>query len=541
LHFQTSMSLKQNKPPVEVCHSIEQPSTLQQLPQWPAPLPAPARRPVAVLVCHGMGQQVPFETITGIASRLQAATAPPAQVRQVHFVDTEAPSRTQWLPRAEIHVPDPTGAPDQPVHVYEAYWAPLTEGVISLTEVVQFLVSAGLGSLWRSFTLLPLGLRRFERWVFGEERNYGVRLLTPIALFFTLGVVAGLVAINTILTLVLATHAAGLAAAGQQTVLLAELTTDLLWLLGAAGATLGLLGMSMWRHNRGVKSSNPTSVAFGALELLGLVALGLLLLAIMGIGGAMTYHFLTLRTCSLAGHRTLSITGAVPTFSIATVALVWAGAAGASFAARKFLVQYMGDVAIYLNSHKVDKFHAVRQQIKALTFGTACTLYSARDKHDFAYDRVVLVGHSLGSVVAYDTLNAMLNLDETMMPAAPLHVAGRTSALITYGSPLDKTAFLFDLQHPEAPMRDALAASVQPLIRNQIARGKISWVNIYSKLDVISGSLEFYQLPRLPESVEKYPQVTNLQDPQAITPLMAHAQYSSNPLLLQKIKAAIFE
>lgn len=531
--------LKQSKPPVEVGTSIEQPSTLQALPPWLAPLPAPAHRPVAVLLCHGMGQQVPFETITSIADRLQADTAPPAQVRQVHFVDAQAPSRTQWLPRAELHLPHPaTGAP-QPVHVYEAYWAPLTEGVISLTEVVQFLVAAGLGGIWRSFTLLPPGWRRFERWVFGDEQNYGVRLLMPGALFFTLLVVAGLVVINTVLTVVLGTHALGLAAGGQQANLLAELTTDLLWLLGTAGVALSLLGLSQRKHRRCTQARPPIQATFGVLEAVGLVALGLLLLAVVGIAAVMAYHFLALRRDGSTAHATLSLSGRTPAFSVLAVGLVWAAAAGASLVARKFLVQFMGDVAIYLNSYKVDKFNAVRQQIKRLTLDTATTLYSAQAGGGFAYDRVVVLGHSLGSVVAYDTLNALLNLDETLPPDAPLHVADRTSALITYGSPLDKTAFLFDLQHPEAPMRDALAASVQPLIRDPAARSKISWVNIYSKLDVFSGALEFYQLPV--GAAPTGPQVRNIEDSQAITPLMAHAQYKTNPLLFAEIKAAIFK
>jgi hypothetical protein len=488
-----------------------------------------------VLLCHGMGQQVPFETITSIANRLQDTTAPPAQVRQVHFVHAQVPSRTQWLPRAEIHVPDPTTGEAQPVHVYEAYWAPLTEGVISLTEVVQFLVSAGLGGLWRSFTLLPPGLRRFERWVFGDERNYGVRLLTPLVLFGALLVVAGLVAINTILTLVLSTHALGLAADGKQAALLAELTVDLLWLLGTALGALAVLGLSMAKHNRGIKPGNPTQAKFGAMEVLALVALGLLLLAVVGIALVMAYHFLTLRRTGSAAHYTLSLNGSTPEFSVRAVAVVWAVAAGASLVARKLLVQFMGDVAIYLNSYKVDKFYAVRQQIKRLTFDTASTLYGAQANGGFTYDRVVLVGHSLGSVVAYDTLNALLNLDESM--GHRLHVADRTHALITYGSPLDKTAFLFDLQHPEAPMRDALAASVQPLIRDQATRQKISWVNIYSKQDVFSGALEFYQLPA--GSVPAGPQVRNIEDTQAFTPFVAHTQYKANPLLLAEIKAAI--
>src|SRR5213080_2751829 len=59
------------------------------------------------------------------------------------------------------------------------------------------------------------------------------------------------------------------------------------------------------------------------------------------------------------------------------------------------------------------------------------------------YSRVVVVGHSLGSVLAYDTLNALINEDQVC--AKQRGVVSKTRALITFGSPLDKTAFMFRL------------------------------------------------------------------------------------------------
>jgi hypothetical protein len=79
------------------------------------------------------------------------------------------------------------------------------------------------------------------------------------------------------------------------------------------------------------------------------------------------------------------------------------------------------------------------------------------------YDRLVIVGHSLGSVVAYDTLNAMIVADNHANKERK--VAERTSMLLTFGSPLDKTAYVFrNHKAIEAEVRGALAAQVQPLI-----------------------------------------------------------------------------
>ena len=50
---------------------------------------------------------------------------------------------------------------------------------------------------------------------------------------------------------------------------------------------------------------------------------------------------------------------------------------------------------------------------------------------------------SLGSVIAYDALNALLNEDALNQHA--LKVAERTRVLATFGSPLDKIAYVFSL------------------------------------------------------------------------------------------------
>jgi hypothetical protein len=105
----------------------------------------------------------------------------------------------------------------------------------------------------------------------------------------------------------------------------------------------------------------------------------------------------------------------------------------------------------------------------------------------------------------------------------PLDVAARTRMFLTFGSPLDKTAFIFRAQreHP-AGAREALAAAVQPMILSYDSR-PVRWVNLHSPNDWISGSLEFYddrdQATRGSQWVE------NRQDPEASEPLAAHNQY----------------
>jgi hypothetical protein len=153
------------------------------------------------------------------------------------------------------------------------------------------------------------------------------------------------------------------------------------------------------------------------------------------------------------------------------------------------------------------------------------------------YRTVVVVGHSLGSVLAYDTLNALINLDNVSEKTDRRDVVARTRALITFGSPLDKTAFIFRMQARTATewVREQLAASIQPLIVSyeDYRPPTFEWINIWSSMDIISGELNYYDDPERTPNVP--PCVQNKPDPEARTFLKAHVQYWKNHLLRQEL------
>jgi len=144
-----------------------------------------------------------------------------------------------------------------------------------------------------------------------------------------------------------------------------------------------------------------------------------------------------------------------------------------------------------------------------------------------------VVGHSLGSVLAYDTLNALINLDNVSSDGQKRDVVGRTRAVVTFGSPLDKTAFIFRMQakSDEDWIREQMTDSVQPLIVSyaEFRPETLTWVNIWSRMDIISGSLDYYDDPAMPPDLPQH--VQNMVDPQANIPLKAHVQYWNNELL----------
>jgi hypothetical protein len=193
------------------------------------------------------------------------------------------------------------------------------------------------------------------------------------------------------------------------------------------------------------------------------------------------------------------------------------------------LIQYVGDVAAYIEPHTLNRFSELRERIKDAALRPARAVYAARRADgEFEYDRVAVVGHSLGSVIAYDTLNRLLRDDQLARGPRDLEVATRTFLFLTFGSPLDKTAFGFGVQHRRTDLRDALAATAQPLILGDPAE-RLPWVNVYSPWDPIGGALDYYDRPSAPRER----QVVNLVDPAATTPFLAHLEHWSGRLVFE--------
>ena len=464
-------------------------------------------RRVAFLVVHGMGQQVPFETLSMLGQALvtqddarkkrhsaQHEGAPRGKDPQVSVgrVRLTQGEDAPELSRVEVSF----GKDDLPpgvrepvdVHLYESYWAPLTEGQISFLQTVQFLYVAS----WNGIRTLFEGKWKaawawlesespervppaapdaadasgsedghFDRWMFGRFRNLPIKRGTYWAL---LGVVL-------VVTLALIP---------------------------------ALLVFTPW-----------------GISLLERFAKGLW-------PGTLHWHWW--RRC-VAG---LAVTG--------FLALAWW--------VHYFVIEYVGDVAIYVSSYKVSAFHAIREKILEAVRTVAHEIYSAgiADRSQPRYDEVVIVGHSLGSVIAYDALNEAINWDEVEC-GFTRRVVERTTRLITFGSPLDKTAFLFRTQVSQARnLREALAARQQPLILNygKFRPATFRWINIWSKRDYISGCLRYYDIPKDeakdPGNAQygKRNPVINCTDPDARVPVMAHVQYWEHSKLHRVLYRAVW-
>jgi hypothetical protein len=417
---------------------------------------------VAMLVTHGMGQQVPYETLSATAQALITQHSPnkAADPRTVvsQRVTLTAEEGAPELSRVEVLLEDDDGKAVL-VHVYESYWAPLTEGQISFLETVGFLYSAA----WNGIkTCLSPGYKKrrgryFDRFLFEDFHEMKIGRGTLIGLLLT------------VLSISL-------------------LLVPAFLLFTPIGLGLGKNILETWKDNY---------LAWSRLQQV-LMALGLVLFAAF----AYWVHY--------------------------------------------FVVEFVGDVAIYVSSYKVSRFDAIRNSILEAASKISRQIYSAGivDHHELPYDSVVIAGHSLGSVISYDLLNAAINWDQTECDFTR-KVVDRTSQLITFGSPLDKTAFLFRTQVKSARnLRESLAARQQPLIMDYSKYRPIKsfrWINIYSPMDIISGSLKYYDIAANAMGCDpsRNP-VENRIDPEARTPLLAHIQYWENDALHKALYEAVW-
>jgi hypothetical protein len=524
-------------PPWTIGRPIEGPYVIRPVPVEPSQPPG-AQQPIALIVSHGMGQQVPFETLGLVAGILRSAEArahgasPEIVVRRVKLAERE-------LTRAEIRVTGEDGRPRH-VHLYETYWAPLTEGKVTVRDTVWFLI----GAAWQGMKSNPFGV--FKRFLFSAWQVHESAWRTRVALLGALLVTLSLVLMNTVIAGVTTLRiATGSSSPWTNSALLGDLTALFALflitaaMLGAGGIALprGLRGLPRPDGSRRVPGGALLAVSWACVWLAVIIVIGMTFLIIAAFAQQHFSSGIRLFDFPLANRLVGAINREViPGGQMAFMLTIWGWVLGASIYVRGFLLQYVGDVAAYISAHTVSRFNEIRATIQDAAFRTVRDVYFATATKDSPplYSNVIMVGHSLGSVIAYDMLNAIIRHDALL--DRPTNAAGRTSMLLTFGSPLDKTAYVFRTQRVrEAEVREAAAAAVQSIITD-VALRPARWVNIWSKADWISGSLDFYDPP--PQTLDGR-MVTNCIDPEATTPIAAHTEYWENRLLADTLYQAL--
>jgi hypothetical protein len=246
-------------------------------------------------------------------------------------------------------------------------------------------------------------------------------------------------------------------------------------------------------------------------------------------------------------------------------------AAGLAALARA-LATHVGDIALYVTSDTSSAFHRGRREMQAAATALLAELLlrgegasadvSADEVADAAvssagaaafeaaapYDAVILVGHSLGSVIALDALDGVARearLEEDVPTARrPLPLL-KLRGLLTFGSPLDKTAYFFRERVGDGDAVQAQLASFRHASRRRPSRrddgpyrlarydvpfGWLRWLHLHAPADPISDPLVFYQVDERRQRPYRWPWTAHgryWDDPatyQALVDLLANAR-----------------
>ncbi len=396
-----------------------------------------ARKRTAVLVFHGIGDQRPMETLNGVVDALLGPPDPSGAQQPIKrwvrpYVGADGSFDLKSI------TTEPIKASNTRYDFFEFYWAPLMSGT-RLVAVILWLCDLAKRDrkrlpddawwIWHVIVAVLVGALMAAvhlMWVVGltligidadilARRHEAAAI--PIAAFFVV---------------------AGAAAAVFAVTRLGKSTTTAVMILAGAGA-LAFIGA--WR-GLALLTAIPVLVVllmfFGrAAALFGLAWVCVVTVSIVFWGSVL----------SVIGIGTTS----TPPFDLRTAfdivflsiqfkpASVWLLGFLALFMALAmiFLVPYVGDCARYLRDAP-DNIEA-RNRIRALGLHVLDDLHRRRDRDDVTprYDRIVIVAHSLGSVIAYDVLRAFyvkqtadLSLDVSKQPALSAINKLRTRCLV---------------------------------------------------------------------------------------------------------------
>jgi hypothetical protein len=464
--------------------------------------PAPQSRQTgrtAILVIHGIGEQNPYETVDqfarGFARHFQAYKPKLEPERIRHDGWTEVAVHLDFGDR-------PTSRGLKRLSLFEFYWAPYTEGKVSDRAVLWWLLRTALTPL--RYLADNLQVLRDAR--YGHSRGDVVSLfLREVARMALLYVPVGLfVALIFFLlgrgTPGLATWAAGLpSAVAGLPISWWDGAVAICWIVAATLAWFIIRELWQW-----VRRATPATDRFAEWVWLCLA------LSFLAGFGALGWWIARTSSFSLADYRAL-----VPQHT----AWLLAGVVVALLL-RRVLVGYLGDIVVYLTADEKAANYQARSQI--LHGSTkALELLLTRARSDF--DQVIVAGHSLGSVIAYDTINALLSKVWARSdgdPATPVPLSRqdltKLCGLVTFGSPLDKVYYFFREHVPsDQAVRAQILSFLHSFRRGYSGRDygdfrltypdtepsafptlapDFRWLNVWAPLDPVSGPLHFYRL-----------------------------------------------
>jgi pimeloyl-ACP methyl ester carboxylesterase len=446
----------------------------------------PVAERVGIVIVHGVLPHPRYEIQDLCAEQLANALGDDWTYSVVDLPDASV--ATTRDPRSSIsrvrHVGDDADAPGQPFFdVIEAYWSPLDKGKATFVGILAWLVRTVFVPLnttarymsSRGKTVFDAGLivagmvlviAALLGALLAAVFGYGV-LLPTAAPDFWMSIEALLTEPRTLLT---ALNPSALAA-------LAYGLSGAFLLVQALKAALGMLDPAQ----RNAARRRPAQRRERSLLLWGVGIAGALILASMPV---------------LPGLR------GVPVWAPLVFVLAGFLFEVGRTTAKSFFVNFFADVMIYTTRDENVDFFGMRSKMLDLVTGVIVNTALASCGGGKHYDRVFVLGHSLGSTIALDAVLRFAKVVQQAPEDALLGEAfGRIRGFVTFGSPLEKTKYFFDVNHPSPSLSfeqwrgDTYGRyfTDDPTVLDRPNEAPIFWGNYWYFADPVANELDSYR------------------------------------------------
>lgn len=243
--------------------------------------------------------------------------------------------------------------------------------------------------------------------------------------------------------------------------------------------------------------------------------------------------WLSLFVLIMKGAAFAAQSGPVVYQAIFTFTLFWLGFYALQRIAVEFFVNYLGDVTTYTVANENSETYQVRQQIKEKVSSVLESILASDQ-----YRRVLVVGHSLGSVIARDVLLGLHRQWEAA-PESEREAHGerlnKIKAFITIGSPLRKVQNFLEARWEKTPTLEALRDSHDQHFFAHARRRSGNegphprWFNYWLMSDLVANPFR-----------DRYPVYEEQEIQTRALPFWTHSDYWMNQQFLERLGLVIW-
>jgi hypothetical protein len=434
----------------------------------------------AILLIHGVGQQKPYQLLDvfarGLIDHYQA------KIEKIEPRLFQFGGQGSVRSCVTLHFKEPVGRQQlDSLDLFEFYWAGMVQGRITLRQMLRWALGTSIPplKLWAQQMTLPGGNAQLGLALFRELATAFGLLLATILIIFPIPYIV--------------VHIQDYIGAGQQIVgVLQTLANNPPGLFGAL-VLLILVILEIFIIvsilQIGLRLGRGKDMEASMLKQWGIGSIGLFVILLLLIGVI----------AGLSDPASLAALGEVG-------AALFTGAIGwglfsllLAYGAGRFMVDFVGDIPLYVEADEKSEFHRTRDEIKSAGLALLTNLVDNPE-----YRAVFVAGHSLGSVIGYDLINQLIRESRAGLP----HDLTRLRGMLTFGSPLDKIYYFF---RDTVGEKQAVRAQIQSFLHGfrKKSSGRdyhpyrfdhydmpiletMQWVNVYSAMDIVSDRLNFY-------------------------------------------------